>query len=214
LAFRSGRLAPWEGQGFYVTTGTGSGPSLACGVCSSDCDRPGRTGILYHTFVVPPGAGAIRFAAAAVRPAGCAPGPALDVTLEAGGGRKIARQTRTADGWQPAPVLLPPEGRRPREYLWPVADLVGQTVRIVLLDADGRPGCHVYSTGFRAVGADEVNGKEFARHMVRLMRDHDLGAMEWHDSRHFTAIGDAPAEYTGQRLYNCETIYALFFDHF
>src|SRR5262249_56307768 len=32
--------------------------------------------------------------------------------------------------------------------------------------------------------------------------------------RHFTAISNADDEFTGQRLRDCETIYALFNDHF
>ena len=48
LDFATGRLTGWEGQGFYVTTGTGQGPSLAAGVCSSDCGQKGRTGLLYR----------------------------------------------------------------------------------------------------------------------------------------------------------------------
>jgi hypothetical protein len=80
LDFGSGRLTGWEGQGFYVTTGTRHGPSLACGVCSSDCGTEGRTGLLHRTFVLPPGIGAIRFRAAAVQPSD---GPAL---CRSGGG--------------------------------------------------------------------------------------------------------------------------------
>jgi hypothetical protein len=83
LDFASGRLTHWSGQGFYVTTATGNGPSLHCGVCSSDRGAKGRTALLHRTFLVPPGAGAIVFTAAIVRPAGLPDGPPLDITLEA-----------------------------------------------------------------------------------------------------------------------------------
>jgi hypothetical protein len=214
LSFTEGRLTHWRGQGFYVTTGSLSGPSLACGVCSSDCGPQGRTGILHRTFVVPPGAGALRFSAAAVRPEGCKPGPVLDVTLEAAGGRLIARQVRLGDSWQPSALLQPRRGGLPREYLWQVGDLVGQTARIALIDADARPGCHLWCSGFRWVSANEVNGKEFARDMDKLVREHHLAPVERVDGRHFLVIGNAPAEYTEDRLHDCETIYPLFLDHF
>src|SRR5262245_61521048 len=83
LDFGRGRLTFWEGMGFYVTTGSASGPSLACGVCSSDGPWQGRTAVLYRTFLVPAGAGTIRFSAAAVRPEGCKAEGTLEVTLEA-----------------------------------------------------------------------------------------------------------------------------------
>jgi hypothetical protein len=214
LDFADGKLTGWEGQGFYITTGTTRGPSLTWGVCSSDCGPQGRTGLLYRTFIVPPGAGAIRFSAAVEHQSGTGTDSSLNVSLEAAGGRFIQRQVHTSQGWEPAPALLPRQRGQPREYLWPVSDLVGQTVRIALTDADARPGNHVWCGGFHFVSADELNGKEFARFMVRLTREMDLAPMERVDSRHFLAIGNAAAEYTQQRLYNCETIYPLFLDHF
>jgi hypothetical protein len=64
LDFSTGTLAGWEGDGFYVTTGAWKGPSLTCGVSSSDRDGDGneknglkRTRLIHGTFVVPPGAG-------------------------------------------------------------------------------------------------------------------------------------------------------------
>src|SRR5262249_61058891 len=58
LDFSSGRLTGWQGEGFYLTTGNGQGPG-PFGICSSDGDRPGRTGLLHRTFVVPEGIGTI-----------------------------------------------------------------------------------------------------------------------------------------------------------
>src|SRR5207244_2594609 len=63
LDFGTGRLTGWQGEGFYLTTSSGHGPGLAFGVCSSDGDRPGRTGLLHRSFIVPPGIGTIHFTA-------------------------------------------------------------------------------------------------------------------------------------------------------
>ncbi len=213
LDFAEGRLTGWIGEGFYVTTGS-DGPNLHPGVCSSDRGPDSRTALLHRTFVVPPGAGVILFTAAVVRPDKLAAGAPLDITLEAAESRFIPRQMHTAEGWKPAPRLLPFVKGRPYEYLWPVSDLIGQTVRIVLHDADDRPGCYLYCSGFRILSADAWNGREFAATMTGLERTHHLAPMTRLDSKHFLAIGNAADEYTEERLYNCETIYALFFDHF
>jgi hypothetical protein len=214
LAFRGGRLTGWEGSGFYVTTATGQGPSLACGVCSSDRGRTGHTAILHRTFLVPPGVGAIRFTAAAVRAPGCKPGPTLDVVLEAAGRQFLPKQVLTAAGPKPAPTLLPFEHGRPREYLWSVSAYAGQAVRIAIVDEDDRPGCFVFCSGFHLVSAEEFEGREFARHVVRLEREHHLAPMARFETRHFLAMSNAEDAFTEHRLYNCETIYELFFDHF
>jgi hypothetical protein len=214
LDFGTGRLIHWEGTGFTVGPAGGGGPSLACGVCSSDNGRRGRTALLHRTFTVPPGAGAILFRAAAVRRAGLGPGATLDVVLEAPGRRFIPRQVRTAAGWQSAPRLLPPLAGRLRSYRWEVADLAGQTVRIALLDQDRRPGCHVVCSGFTIESADEANARAFAAHMVGLQRARRLAPMTRLDSDHFVAVGNADLGFCEYRLHNCETIYALFFDHF
>jgi hypothetical protein len=199
------RLTHWEGQGFGATPG---------GVSSRDGGRAGRTATLHRTFIVPPGTGAIRFSAAAVRVDGLPPGKALDVVLEATGRRLIAKRVNTAKGWRPAPQLLPSHEGRPFEYEWRVADFVGQPLRIALVDLDDRPGCHVECRGFRLVSADEINGKEFTAFMLRLERERRLPPMVRLDSKHFMAIGNADEEYAEHRLYNCETLHALFFEHF
>jgi hypothetical protein len=214
LDFRSGRLTHWEGKGFYITPATGRGPSLACGVCSSDCGKSGRTGTLSRTFVIPPHAGAIRFTAAAVCFRDCEPGPDLDVTLEMTNHQLIPKQVRTAQGWLAAPALLPLSKGRPREYLWPVQDYAGQTVRLVIKDEDDRPGCHVFCSGFEIVPRDEYNGREFGDLMERLVRENRLPPAVRYDTKHFMAFSTADEGYTEHRLYNCETIYDLFFEHF
>jgi hypothetical protein len=213
LDFASGQLAHWEGAGFDVTP-VGTGKARTFTVTSSDRDKPGRTGLLHRTFLVPRGAVVIRFTAAAVRAPGRAPEGALDVLLEAPGRVIIPRQVRTDEGWQEAPQLLPPRDGRLREYAWPVSAYAGQRVRIALMDADGRPGCHVVCGGFRVLSADDLNGEAFAAHMLRLEAEHHLPPMARLDSKHFMAIGNTPEGYTEHRLYNCETIYTVFFNHF
>src|SRR5262249_20842553 len=155
LDFGAGRLTHWEGEGFHVTTAAGPGPLREFGVSSSDGGRPGRTGLLYRTFVVPPGAGAIHFTAAAVRPPGCHPGPTLHVILETTGRRVIPRQVRTPRGLEVAGALQPLNRGGPQEYFWPVSAYAGQTVRIAITDEDSRPGCHVLCSGFRILPAHD-----------------------------------------------------------
>ena len=163
---------------------------------------------------MPSGVAEIHFTAAAVRPKGCEPGPVLDVVLEAAEREFIPKRVRAADGLRPASRLLPPENNRPREYVWSVAAHAGEQVRIALIDEDDRPDCHVFCSGFRFVAADEVNGRAFAADMRRLDRERHMPPMTRLDSNHFLAIGDAADEDVERRLYNCETIYAIFFDHF
>lgn len=215
LDFGSGTLAAWEGEGFHVTTATGKGPSLAFGVCSSDNGKPGRTGVLHRTFVVPPGAGAIRFTAYARRPTDCPPTEqALDVYLLAAGNRRLPLQVRRLTGLQPVAGVLPPQDSRPREYICPVANLGGQTLRIALVDEDSRPGCHLFCSGFRILSRDEFEGREFGQFMLRLGKQHQLPPVERYDSKHFMALSTAGEGFTALRLNNCELIYDLFYDHF
>jgi Protein of unknown function (DUF1570) len=213
FAFDTGRLDLWEGHGFYVTTATGQGPSPTFAVCSSDAGPRGRRGVLHRTFNVPLNAGYIHFTAAAVRARGCDSGPLLDVVLDTADGKRITKQLRGENGWQ-ASKLLPLLNCRPRAYRFPVADLAGQTVRIAVRDDDDRPGCHVLCSGFRIESLDERNTREFAEHMIRLVRDNHLTPVTRFDSRHFMALSNADDGFSEDRLYNCETIYALFFDHF
>jgi uncharacterized protein DUF1570 len=214
LAFESGRLDRWEGGGFYVTTANGHGPSRDFAVCSSDSGPGGRRGVLHRTFIVPPNVSAIRFAAAAVRAPGCAPGPILDVVLEGEEGKRIGKQVRADKTWQPTKALLPSQHGRPREYRFAVSGLAGQTVRIAIHDEDDRPGCYVLCSGFRFESIDESNSREFADHMIKLVVDNDLHPVTRFDSRHFMALSNAGDDYTEDRLTDCEMIYALFFDHF
>lgn len=65
-----------------------------------------------------------------------------------------------------------------------------------------------------APAADETAARQFLRDMVRLARDNRLAPVERLDSKHFVAVGNATEDFTDEQLYNCETIYPLFFDHF
>jgi hypothetical protein len=215
LAFETGRLTHWEGEGFYLTPLRGQGPSRAFAVCSSDSGKKGRTALLYRTFTVPGDAGMVRFSAAAVCPPGCAPTADLDVILEAAGRDYLPRQVHTSGGWKPSSHLLAlGTAGRPCEYQWDVSAYAGQPVRIAVIDRDTRPDCFVLCSGFRILVHEDSSGKEFAATMLKLTREHNLGPMERYDSKHFMAITNAVDEYTEERLSNCETIHALFFDHF
>jgi hypothetical protein len=214
LAFETGRLTDWEGEGFYLTA-AGEGPARTFSACSGDRGNDRRTGLLHRTFTVPADAGVIRFSAAAVRPEGCKANADLDIVLEAAGRVYLPRQVRTAEGWKASPELLPPgPDGKPHEYQWDVSRYAGQRVRIALVDRDERADCYVVCGGFRTAAREDILGKEFAALMLKLTREHHLGPMERFDSQHFVAITNALDDYTEDRLNNCETIYSLFFDHF
>ncbi len=214
LRFETGRLTHWEGDGFYVTTATGRGPSLHLAACSSDCGPTGRTGLLHRTIVIPPGVGAIRCTAAVVRPEGVPADAEIDVVLEASGRRFLPRLHRVGSTYQPAPRIGPRQRGQLQEYCWAVSAFAGQSVRIALLDRDPRPGCYLICGGFDFIAQEEFEGRQFVADMLQLSRTHKLPQMARLDSRHFLAIGNTCDEFTEHRLYNCETLYALFFDHF
>ena len=136
----------------------------------------------------------------------------LDVVLEAAKREVVPRQVRQGDKWVAAPALLGPDGGQLREYRWPLDGYAGKRVRIAVVDADGRPGCHVVTTGFRLVTRDELNAPAFAQDM-RAPGEIRAKPVRY-DSKHFMALSTAGEAYSEYRLYNCETIHALFFDHF
>jgi hypothetical protein len=213
LDFRTGSLEGWQGEGFYVTTGTASGPSLECGVSSSDRGSKGHTALLHLTFQLPENAGVIRFHAHAVRGRDDDPDENLDVLLMAPGKRIVPKQVRVADGWKQSRLLLAHKGK-PREYIWNVAPYAGQSVRLVLVDDDKRPGCHVFCGGFRVIAADEFDNQEFGQFMLRLTREHRLSPVARFESKHFVALSNADDRFTGHRLNNCELFYDIFYDYF
>jgi hypothetical protein len=214
LDLSAGTLAGWHGRGFYLTTANPRGPSTSLGVCSSDAGAPGRKGSLRYTFVVPPGDGLLRCSAYAACRKGLAPDGRLDVLLLTEDSAVVGKKVQTARGWQPAQGLLPRLDGRAREYAWELAGLEGRRVQIVLLDHDGRRGCHLFCSGFRLSAADDQQERAFALQMKRLERDKDLAPMSRFESKHFLAWSNAEAGFTTSRLRNCEVIYQLFFDHF
>jgi len=214
LDFSTGTLRGWEGEGFYLTSGSTKAPGLAIAACSSDRGTEGRTGTLHRTIVVPQNAGAIRFQAYARLGKDCEDAGKIDVVLFAAGRQVLTKRVRTGTEWQAVPRLLPPVNGKPREYVWPVSNYVGQTLRLALVDDDKRPGCYLYCSGFTVVSNDEFEGREFGRFMVKLTKDHKLPPPARFDSKHFLALSNADDEFTELRLHNCELIYELFFDHF
>jgi hypothetical protein len=214
LNFASGTLKGWEGEGFYVTSASRKSPGLASAVCSSDCGKEGRTGVLHRSFVVPPNAGAIRFRAYARLGPDCADENKLDVLLFAAGRQVLPKKVRGASDWEPVAHLLPSRNGRPREYIWPVSNYVGQTLRLALVDEDKRPGCFVFCSGFTFIAADEFDAREFSQFMVKLSHDHKLPPTARFDSRHFMALSNAEDQFSETQLSNCELMYELFLEHF
>jgi hypothetical protein len=170
--------------------------------------------MLHRAFVVPPNAGAIRFHAAARLGKDCEDTGRLDVVLFAAGRQVLPKMVRGPSDWQPVARVLPLQKGRPREYIWPVSNYVGQTLRIALVDDDKRPGCHICCSGFTIIPSDEFEAREFGRFMVKLAHNHKLAAPSRFDSKHFLALSNADDEFAEVRLHNCELIYELFFDHF
>ena len=208
LDLSGGKLAPWEGDGGKVVL---FGATRA--FTTAD-DGATKKAILHRTFTVPPGAVALEFMAAVYRPAGVEAKEILDVVLEAAKREVIPRQVRQGEKWLVAPELLGPNGARLREYRWNLDGFVGKRVRIAVVDTDERAGCHVVTTGFRLVTRDELNARQFADDMRKIQEKHRLAKPLRYDSKHFMALSNAGAGDSEYRLYNCETIYALFFEHF
>ena len=208
LDLSAGKVVPWQGDGGKVVL---LGATRA--FTTAD-DGTAKKAILHRTFTVPPGAVALEFMAAVYRPEGVAAGEMLDVVLEAAKREAVPRQVKQGAEWLAAPSLLGPNGARLREYRWPLDGHVGKRVRIAVVDADERPGCHVVTTGFRLLTRDDLNAREFARHMREIQEKHKLGKPTRYDTKHFMALSTAGAADSEYRLHNCETIHALFFDHF
>ena len=211
LNFQAGTLAGWEGQGFTVST-PGGHDSQVHWVSSQN--RAGRKALLHRAFLVPPRAGVIRFQAYAARGQGFAADDRLDVGLLAAGKRVVPKLVRTSNGWQPVSHLLPAKEGYSQDYIWRIDDYVGQYLRIVLIDEDDRPGCHVACSGFQILSGDEFERRDFSQFMVRLAEHHQLAPMTCYESPHFLAISNADESFSEMRLGNCELLYTLFSDHF
>ncbi len=214
LNFEQGTLAGWQGSGFYLTTTDPRGPSLRLGVCSSDAGAPKLTGQLRYAFYVPEGAGMLRFSAYAARPKDCVPDHRLDVRLVDQSGRALPKRVRSDKGWTLTGALLLRDQGKARDYAWNIAGHAGQVLQVVVLDKDERPGCHVFSTGFRLEPLADFEIGDFVQHMLVLERKHSLPSMSRYDSKRFTALSNATEAFTVQRLRNCELLYDLFFRHF
>src|SRR5262249_11835770 len=160
------------GDGFYVTSATGRGPCLSMGVCSSDRGTPGRTGTLHRMVTVPPGAGVLRCTAHVVRGKNQTATPDLNIVVFAAGKKILTRVAEVARECHESKDLQPAVKVKPREYVWRVSNLVGQNLRIALIDDDKRPVCHLSCSGFRFQSADEFDGKEFADYMVHIAEEH------------------------------------------
>jgi hypothetical protein len=214
LDFATGTLAGWEGEGFYITTSPGKGLGTGFGVCSSDRGPKGHTALLHRTLVVPPGAGVLACTACVVRPKDEQADDSLDVVLFAAGKRVLPKRVRTTNGWKRVGGITGRSQGKPRQYIWNISDLVGQTLRVVLIDEDKRPGCFVACSGFHVIPADVFDPQEFAAFMSKLSREQHLSRMARYDSEHFVAISNADAEFSGMRLSNCELIYRCYYEHF
>jgi Protein of unknown function (DUF1570) len=208
LDLSGGKVAPWQGDGGkMVLLGTTR-------VFTTADDGTTRKAILHRTFTVPPGAIAIEFTAAAFRPEGVAAGDMLDVVLEAAKREAVPCQVRQGDKWLAAPALLGPNGGQLREYRWPLDRYAGKRVRIAVVDSDDRAGCHVVTSGFRLLTRDDLEAQKFVQHMRDIQDKHRTAKPLRYDSTHFMALSTAGAAYSDYRLHNCETIHALFFEHF
>jgi hypothetical protein len=205
LDFSAGSLKHWQGEGFVLTRGQ---------VSSADHGGKGQKALLHRTFTVPQGAREIRFWAAVVRRDGLAAEARLDVVLEAANREFLPRRVRDGQRWLAAPNLLPADNNALREYCWDVSRHSDRRVRIALVDADDRPGCHVVCAGFEVLDANAVNAQEFTAAVRRLERDHKLARLRPYTSKHFLAMSNAGAVQTQYRLENCETVYRAFLGHF
>jgi hypothetical protein len=214
LDFSAGKLTSWQGNGFYVTTATGNGPTVRFGVCSSDNGVSGRMANLERTFSVPPEGGILRCTAFAEVIAAGSPDGKLDVLVVGPDEREIPKRVFLGRSWTPTQYVLTAVKQRPQEYQWDLAAYRGKTVRIVLKDEDARPRCYLFCGGFHLVAASAFEGLEFGQFMVRLAEKHDLAPMTRYDTKHFAAITNADEAFSEMHLRNCETIYAAFYDHF
>lgn len=207
-------LAGWEGHGFYLTSADPRGPSLHLGVCSSDAQSPTRKGLLTHLFTVPAGRAMVSFTACAMRGQGCEPDQRLDVLLYTAENKPVPKLVRSGSGWAPTSTLWPRLQSQPREYCWDVAAYAGQTMQVVLMDEDPRPGCYLFCSGLQLRPGEEFQTRDFARQMLALQKNHKLAPMARYNSKRFTALGNADEAFTIERLRNCELFYDLFFEHF
>jgi hypothetical protein len=214
LDFSAGTLAGWEGEGFTLLKPPKGRETEGCAITSQEQGNVGKKALLHRAIVIPPGAGVIRFSAFAMRPVNTPANDNLDVVLMASGRRIIPKKVRKENGWDKTTGLLTRAAGGAPIYIWPVADYVGQTLRIALVDQDDRPGCYVYCTGFEIIPANIFDGDEFSQFMVKLAKEKNLPEMRLYHTQHFLGIGNADEDYCEDRLRDCETLYNAFYEHF
>lgn len=197
LDFGDGKLTHWNGKGFHVS---------GSGVSSKDSLK----GLLHRTFVVPPGAGTLHFTAYA-----SAEHEHLNVFLEAAEREIVPKVVRTAKGFEKSPPLRLADKGKPREYVWSIADRVGETLRILVVDQSDAPGHHVFCSGFHLEAVNEFETREFTRQMTALVREHKLPTLaDPFMSKHFLAIGNTDEKFIQGQLEQCELMYQMFLNHF
>lgn len=229
LGFEKGQLSGWTGSGFYVTGADPRGPSPLFAVCSSDAGSKQRTGELRRSFVVPPGARTLKVNAHAVYGKGATRDGRLNVLLLRDDTQPVQKKVRNGQFILTETGLLGRLKGKSREYAWDLAEHVGQTLHLVLLDQDDRPGCYLFCADFRleapgggSVAAREetktpvnpVSYKTFAAEMVNLQKIHKLSPMSRYDSKRFLALSNASETFTSDRLRYCETFCDQFYTHF
>jgi hypothetical protein len=214
LDFSAGTLAGWEGSGFTLLQPPKGHESNGFAVTSQEQGPTGKKALLHRLIVVPPGAGVIRFSGFAVRPSQTPKNENLDIVLMASGRRLLPKKVRKDSFWEKAAGLLAREGSEAPVYVWPVADYVGQTLRIALVDEDNRPGCYVYCTGFEIIPANVFDGDEFGQFMLRLAQEKKLPQIIRYDTPHFMALSNADVGFSESRLGDCELLFLTFCDHF
>jgi hypothetical protein len=214
LDFSRGDLSGWEGSGFYLTAGSPLGPRGSFGACSSDAGSPQRTGMLRYAFSVPNNASVLRFQAFAATRPGFNADSRLDVVLAGVDGRAVPKNVRASSGWTSAVRLLPRWQGKARDYSWDVGAYAGETMQVVLIDRDDRPGHYLHAANFRFEATHQFHDRDFADFMAELQAKHNLPPVARYDSRRFTAISNASETFTVERLRNCELFHDQFLDHF
>jgi hypothetical protein len=200
LDFSDG-FAHWQGEGFELDNG---------GIRSRGREGKGPKALLHRSFVVPAGAGTLHFSAYAT----CSD-DRLNVYLEAAERESVPKRVRTAKGFEKAPRLLPADGGKPREYVFSLADRVGDTVRIIVVDHLDKPGQFLWCSGFTIEPADRFETREFVNVMEALAREHKLSPMETpFRSKHFVAVSNTDEKFITEQLRRCELMHLMFLNHF
>ena len=213
--FSSGKLKNWQGQGFYVTTDNSRGPGHGFGVCSSDSASKNGMGLLRYHFTVPNGSGLIRFRAFANRPKKRADLGQMRIGLISGK-TVVPLLKKTANGWQSVTTISPRTNGKAHEYAWDVSGLIGLSAEVRLIDADERPNCYLFSSGFRifGVGSSSSQTANIAAKLRKAEKQFEGRKFVRKESTFFRTWSNADPQYTDTQVRNCEMLYRLFYDHF